>query len=171
MKQVIPLLGLGLLLFGFTNCANGKKLQGETPVPFDQAYYSSWTGGQKDAASGFTLFLPVELDTQVQLDSVYFRGRKAVIEKSAAEPNLFLAYFKISSEEERQKDVIMHVDPKKEYGNKPPQLPEKIPFTLEEGEAVIRYTRNGKVNYLKITGIEKKDSVGVEIKRPENIRH
>lgn len=171
MKQCLQLLSAGLILFGLTSCANGKKLQEESPVPLKQAYYTSWTGGVKGADSGYTLFIPAEADTEVQLDSVYFRGRKAVLEKSGAEPNLYVAYFKIPSEEGKPTDVVMHIDPKKEYGNKPPQLPEKIPFELEEGEAVVKYTRSGKEKYFRITGIQKRDSADVEIKKPENIRH
>ncbi len=170
MKQLLQLLSAGLLMFGLTNCANGKKLQEEPPVPLQESYYTTWTGGLKGADSGFTLFIPAETDSEVKLDSVYFRGRSAVLQKSEANPDLYLAYFKIPSEE-KPRDVIMHIDPKKEYGNKPPQLPEKIPFDLEEGEAVVRYTRNGKEKYFRITGIKKKDSSDVEIKRPENIRH
>lgn len=171
MKQLLQLLSAGLMVFGLTSCANGKKLQEEAPVSLKQAYYTSWTGGVKGADSGFTLFIPAESDNSIQMDSVYFRGRKAVLEKSGAEPNLYVAYFKIPSEEGKAPDVVMHIDPKKEYGNKPPQLPEKIPFELDEGEAVVRYSRDGKEKYFRITGIVKKDSSGVEIKRPENIRH
>ncbi len=171
MKQFLYIFSFGLMFFGLTGCANGKKLQEKPPVLLEPAYYTSWTGGVKGAASGFTLFIPAETDPQVQLDSVYFRGRKAVIEKSGAEPDLYVAYFKIHSEEGKPTDVVMHVDPEKEYGNKPPQLPEKIPFELEEGEAVVKYTRNGKEKYFRIIGIQKKDSGNVEIKKPENIRH
>ena len=158
------------MLLGLTNCANGKKLQEEAPIPLQEAYYTTWTAGLKGADSGFTLFIPAEDRPGVKLDSVYFRGRSAVLQKSEAKPDLYLAYFKIPAKE-KPGDVIMHIDPKKEYGNKPPQLPEKIPFDLEEGEAVIKYSRDGKEKYFRITGIKKKDSTNVEIKKPENIRH
>lgn len=171
MKKFLQILSAGLILFGLTNCANGKKLQEKPPIPVKQAYYTSWTGGVKGAGSGYTLFIPAETKPGLELDSVYFRGRKALIEKSGSAPNLYVAYFKIPSEEGKAPDVIMHSDPKKEYGNKPPKLPEKIPFELQEGEAVVKYTRNGEEKYFRIQGITRKDSSGVEIKKPENIRH
>ena len=167
MKQLLQILSAGLVLFGLTGCANGKKIQEEAPLSLQQPYYTDWTG----ETSGLSLFIPVEDQQGVQLDSVYFRGRGAVLERSGAEPHLYVAYFKIPSEEGKSTDVIMHIDPKKEYGNKPPQLPKKIPFELQEGEAVVKYSRDGKEKYFRITGIQKKDSTDVEIKRPENIRH
>lgn len=171
MKQLLHIFSAGLILLGVSSCANGKKLQEEPPVALQEAYYTTWTGGVKGADSGFSLFIPAEEKEGIKLDSVYFRGRRAVIEKSGTSENLYVAYFKIPSEEGKAPDVIMHIDPRKEYGNKPPQLPEKIPFELEEGEAVVKYSKNGKENYFRITGIKKKDSGDVEIKKPENIRH
>jgi hypothetical protein len=171
MKQLLHIFSAASIILGMASCANGKKLQEEPPVALQEAYYTTWTSGAKGADSGFSLFIPAEDNLGVELDSVYFRGRKAAIEKSGAAENLYVAYFKIPSDEGKARDVIMHVDPKKEYGNKPPQLPEKIPFQLEEGEAVVKYTRNGKEKYFRITGIKKRDTADVEIKKPENIRH
>lgn len=164
-------IGIFLLLLLTTSCANGKKVQETGDLVIESAYYTAWTGGVKGADSGYTLFLPAKLNSDIKLDSVYFRGRKAAIEKSGAAPDLYVAYFKIPSDEGEAPDIIMHADPRREYGNKPPRIPEKIPFELQEGEAVVRYLHNGKENYLRVTGIKKEDGGEVKIKSPENIRH
>ncbi len=44
-----------LVIFSFSNCANGKHLQEEPPKAVQQAYYTTWTGGVKAAGSGFNL--------------------------------------------------------------------------------------------------------------------
>ena len=49
----------------------------------------------------------------------------------------------------------MSSNPLDEYGNKPPQLGESIPFELEEGEAVIMYAVSGSESYVKVSGVKK----------------
>ncbi|MFD2517407.1 hypothetical protein [Salinimicrobium flavum] len=171
MKIFLKTIPALLVLFSFSNCANGKKLQEEPPLAIKEAYYTSWVGGVKGAGSGINLYIPAEEDAEISLDSVYFRGRKAVLEKDPAEPGLYVATFKIRSDEGKAADIIMHRDPKKEYGNKPPVILEKIPFELEQDEAVVRYTRNGKEKYFRITGIKKKETGEVILKNPQNIQH
>ena len=170
MKILLKTLPALLVIFSFTNCANGKKLQETPPAVVDQAYFTTWTGGVRTAGSGYNLFIPVKPNSDLQLDSVYFRGRKVAIEKEASENGLFVARFKNSSENEGR-DIVMHADPRKEYGNKPPVILEKIPFELQPDEAVVLYTKNGKSKYFKITGIRKKESGDVKIKDPQNIQH
>lgn len=157
-----------LVLFSFSNCANGKQLQEEPPKAVEQAYYSPWTGGVRGAGSGFNLYIPVAADAEIELDTVYFRGRKGVLEKEPSNPNLYVAQFRNPG---ASKDLVMHKDPKMEYGNEPPAIIEKIPFELEEGEAVVRYTRKGKEKYFRIKNIGKKELDEVRLKNPKNIQH
>ena len=157
-----------LILFSFSNCANGKQLQENPPKAVEQAYYTTWTGGVKGAGSGVNLFIPVAADAEIKMDTVYFRGRKGVLEKVDSKEGLYVARFKNPGAD---KDFVMHKDPKMEYGNEVPKMIEKIPFDLAEGEAVVRYTRNGKEKFFRITNIQKKDSEEVRLKNPGNIRH
>ena len=46
---------------------------------------------------------------------------------------------------------------KKEYGNKPPQMPEDSPFMIEKDEAILVFTQNDKLKYYKLTGIVEKE--------------
>lgn len=171
MKPFLHVLFFCIVMGFFSNCANGKRLQEEPPVALKQAYYTSYTGGVRGADSGFTLFIPVEKGAEIVMDSVYFRGRKAAIQKDTEDPNLYVAYFKIPSSEAKAPELIMHSDPKKEYGNKPLVILEDMPFEMEKDEAVIKYSKNGKAKFFKISGIQKQDSGDMKIKNPENIRH
>ena len=164
------LLGI-FLICSLSNCANGQKVQEDAPVPFQQAYFSTHTGGVKGAGSGLNLYIPVGSfnDAGIALDSVYFRGRRAALETKPQNENLYIAYFKTSGKE-KAPDLIMSSDPREEYGNRPPQIVEEIRFELEEDEAMVSFKKNGKTGYYKITGIEQKEDQ-VEIKYPENIQH
>lgn len=170
MKPFLLSLSALVVLLSFSNCANGKQLQEEPPKAVKEPFYTTWTGGVKAAGSGFNLFIPVEENSEIVMDTVYFRGRSAVLEKEPSEENLYVARFKNPSAGP-DRDFVMHKDPKMEYGNKPPAVIEKIPFELAEGEAVVRYTKKGKPKYFRLTGIQKKDSTEVKLKKPSNIQH
>lgn len=167
MKSLLLSFSAFLMLISFSSCANGKQLQEEPPKAVKDVYYTTWTGGVRGAGSGFNLFIPVAADSEIQMDTVYFRGRKGVLEKEPSDPNLYVARFKNPV----SKDLVMHRDPKMEYGNEIPVVMEKIPFELEEGEAVVRYTRDGKEKFFRIKDIPKRDAGEVRLKNPENIQH
>lgn len=172
MKTMITfLLGISTVLI-LSNCANGKKLQEKPPVALQPAYYSTWQGDAKTAGSGFILYIPLSAtnDSKVELDSVYFRGKKAVLETKPDFPDVYLAYFR-NDNSSKTHDIIMSSDPKEEYGNQAPVISEKIPFELEEDEAVVLYKKDGKKAYFRIKGIQKKEASSLKIKKPENIQH
>lgn len=168
MKMLLN-YALGLFtLMSLSNCANGKKLQEEAPVALQEAYYLLHRAQDESNATRLNLYIPTgDLgQNEIELDSVYFRGRSAEL-VSNANPAGYVAYFEISG---KDRDLVMHVDPKEEFGNKAPIL-EKIPFELKNDEAVVVYTHNGKKAYFKIDNITERASSDGEIKKPENIRH
>ncbi|WP_324720239.1 hypothetical protein [Salinimicrobium sp. HB62] len=168
MKPFFLSLSALLILMSFSNCANGKQLQEEPPMVVKEAYYTTWKGGVRGAGSGFNLFIPVTADAEIEMDTVYFRGRKSVLEKEPFDPHLYVARFKNPGV---NKDFVMHKDPKMEYGNELPAVIEKIPFELEEGEAVVRYTKDGVEKFFRIKDIQRRDDGEVRLKKPENIQH
>lgn len=171
MKNLLKILPVTMILFSFSNCASGRKLQKEPPVEVKQAYYSTWTAEVRGADSGIAFFLPIEGNKNVILDSVYFRGRIEALHEEPETKGLYAAYFKIPSKEGLPDDFVMHSDPKKEFGNKPPVILKDFPFELKSDEAVIRYTVGDKVRYFKTNVIKKEDSLPIMRKKPENIRH
>ena len=146
---------LGILsIMSLYSCANGKKLQEEAPVAFQPVYYTTHVAQDDSNASRINLYLPTkDMDPKVvQLDSVYFRGRKAELVKAEEPPGLYVAYFEIPG---RDKNFVMHVDPRKEYGNTVPML-EKSPFELKADEAMVVFRKKGKLGYYKLKGIEER---------------
>ena len=171
MKNLFRLLPVTLILFSFSNCSSGRRLQEEPPVEIKQAYYTTWRAEVRGADSGIAFFVPTEGDKDVVLDSIYFRGRKEALQKESSEANLYVAYFKIPSKEGLPDDFVMHSDPKKEFGNEPPVIIKDFPFELEADEAVVQYSVNGKIKYFKLRAIKKEESGPIMRKKPENIRH
>ena len=171
MKILLKILPVSFILFSFSNCASGRKIEKEPPVEVKQAYFTSSRAEVRGADSQIALFIPVEDKKKVALDSVYFRGRKEVLKNDPENPGLYVAYFKIPSKEGLPEDFVMHSDPKKEYGNKPPVVLKDFPFDLKADEAMVRYMVDGKVKYFRINVIPKEESGPIMRKKPENIRH
>lgn len=144
MKLLYP--SLALLFFGllFTGCGGNKNLQETPPAQFQNAYYTT-------NASATTLFIPVSSiqTSRVDLTGVYFQGQKADLERDPQQPGLYIANFTTG-----KRDMIMSSDPREEYGNKVPEAREKVPFDLDDDEAVIIFSENDVQKFYKLTGIK-----------------
>ncbi|WP_300433643.1 hypothetical protein [Christiangramia sp.] len=147
MKNALHLMAGIFILTVFASCGSNKDLQERAPAQFNEVYYTY-------TSEGIQLNIPVAAiqDDRVSLKAVYFHGMKSDLKKSEEKPNQYVANFRLGSE-----DMVMHEDPKKEYGNKPPQKPEKSPFTIEEDEAILVFSQNDKTRYYKLTGIVEKE--------------
>ena len=146
MKSTLQFLAV-FSLFLFASCGSNKDLQERIPAQFSEVYYTY-------DSNGIELNIPVTSiqDERISLDAVYFHGMKSPLKKSEERPNIYVANFRMGSD-----DMVMHEDPKEEYGNKPPQLPEESPFSIEDDEAIIVFTQNDEVKYYKLTGIVEKE--------------
>lgn len=143
MKYIYFLLSAVFIAALFSNCAGNKELQERSPAKFRQTYFTS-------TQDSTTLYISIGIiqTNQVTLDSVYFQGLKASLREDTQNPGVYFAQFY-----KGKQDLIMSSDPKEEYGNKMPQKSEKVPFDLQDDEAVIVFTQNNKTKYYKITGI------------------
>ncbi|MDR5591403.1 hypothetical protein [Christiangramia sp. SM2212] len=147
MKNVIHLMAGIFILTVFASCGSNKDLQERAPAQFNEVFYTY-------NSDGIQLNIPVAViqDERITMDAVYFHGMKSPLKKSEEKPNLYVANFRMGSG-----DMVMDEDPKKEYGNKPPQLPEESPFSIDEDEAILVFTQNDKMRYYKLTGIVEKE--------------
>ncbi|ULC59782.1 hypothetical protein MBM09_02110 [Flaviramulus sp. BrNp1-15] len=131
------------------------KLQDKAPLEFGDAHYQNWVAGVKGGGAGFNLFIPIKANiNKVVLDSVYFKNKKTKLEY--VNDSLLVGRFK--TEMNQKEDIIMSNEPYAEYGNKAPQLPEKIPFELKEDECVISYKEGENTKYYKLSNVFKKQS-------------
>jgi len=91
----------------------------------------------------------------IVLKAFFYRGKTVALKDISTNNNgLYVAAF--VNLIQTKKPTILHEDHKKEAGNEPPQLQEKIPFELKNNEGVISYTENGKLKYYKVESIIEK---------------
>ncbi len=152
LKMIFGSLLMLIVMTSFSQCSGSKQLDKKAPMEIAQAYCQRWVGGIEGAGSGINLVLPAE-SSEIQLDSVYFRGRSAKLEFNES-GNVYIGRF--INESPKKKDIIVNADPKKEYGNEMPKLPEKIPFELKDTECVASYKSDDKIRYFKIENIVEK---------------
>ncbi len=150
MKNLLKIVFGGLTFLAFTGCGSSQVLDEEAPVTFDAVHAEPWTAGPDKKYKGVNLLFPVKAGVYIVLDSVYYKDQKAPLER--IQKDNYLVYKATLEVSDAPYDLVMHADPKEEFGNRPPPL-KKVPFELEDDEAVISYTRNGKVRYFKVSGI------------------
>ena len=170
MKTISSLLKIwpaALLLFGFSQCNSQKIVMVENP-PFvlGEVMSEAWVAGVEGGGSGTNLFIPVEGGKEIMLDSVYFRGQ--AVKPERIERDSYLVYIgRFKGRANQQEDMILHEDPKKEGGNKPPELRKKIPFDLEDDEAVVSFKDEGKTKYYKIENIKESPTMKLPQTKPQ----
>lgn len=155
VKHILCLVILTFIMGSFSQCSSAQKLQKEAPTTFGEVYFQKWVSGMAQGPSGINIFIEIKY-ANVQLDSVYFRGKGTKLDM--VNSNKFLYVGKFVSKSTEIRDVIMHGDATQEFGNKAPEIPAKLPFELAPDECVISYSVNNKTKYFKLTDIKEKES-------------
>ncbi|HEY9222293.1 MAG TPA: hypothetical protein VIO43_12040 [Lutibacter sp.] len=151
MKKFIGTGLVILLSFAFFGCGASKvKAQNEAPFKVLEASYTNSVGEQTDLIRT-TIRITIN-NKDIQLDNVYFRNNSASLKRvDSIENSLFIGSFTTSK---TPHDLILHADPKEEFGNKPPVTASKLPFEIKENEAVVSYFYKDKINYYKILEVK-----------------
>ena len=167
-RFIMGVLGLSFLVLGLSNCNVSKtshsvySLNQNPPFTILESYYQDWIAGVQGGGSGTILYISFsDLNNEVKIEDFFFRNEKVIAKKNQNDSLLFLGYLK----NEKNSDIIMDSDIIKETQNTPP---EKIPFQLEENEAVISYTYNDTLQYYKFTNITKKEVIAYPVVKPGN---
>ena len=145
-----------MIMTSFLQCSSSQTLQEKAPTTFGEVYFQRWNAGIQGGGSGINLFIPV-VDTNVVLDSVYFRGKSAKLETKPQNKSLYIAYFK--TELNQPKDIVMSNNPLDEYKNQLPIQKERIPFKLKDSECVVSYKDGSITKYFKIENITEKETI------------
>ncbi|MCF4100677.1 hypothetical protein L1I30_03260 [Gillisia sp. M10.2A] len=146
MKNLLLVCSAVLAVIMFSSCAGNKDLQERSPAQFGEAYF--------DVQGNITTFyLPVNaIQTErIRLDSIYFRNMMAPLEKDPSTPGLYIA--KLTS---GKRDFIMSSDPTEEYANKMPIKSDLPDFKIQDNEAILLFSQNGKSKYFKLKGIKER---------------
>lgn len=145
-----------IMLIAFSSCSSSQKLEQKTPFIVQKPIAQNWYGGRPESGNGIKVSFTVKnMPEGVSLDSLYFRGMKAAITtESTSDAVTCVANFVIKPDQ--KSDMVMHSDPKKEFGNTIPKPKHKIPFKLKEDEAVLKYIEGNTEKFFKISGIVQK---------------
>jgi len=130
----------------------------ETSAPFEivEKNYFYWVGGQKGTQGTTITFKGKTSSSNISFSKVYFQNHEYDV---SPEFNSYGFTIQGNFAKFRERENVMHKDPAEEYGNKPPAQEKKIPFDIEDDEAILLYSVNGLEGYHKITGIKQLDKV------------
>ena len=123
------------------------QLQSKAPFKIEKATYQEWIAGVAGGGSGITISLLIaDFDTsKIKIDSIYFRNYKGPLLKRSKN-----YVVNIKTDFNKLEDITLDKNPQKEYRNQAPIIEKTIPFKLSNKEAVISFTENNRVKYVKI---------------------
>jgi hypothetical protein len=154
--KIIKLISVFTILstiFFCCSASNNKtlpKFQKNIPFKILSAEITNWVGGQP-GVRGIKVSIKID-HKDIKLDSFYFRNQKTALELvTNSNPPKYIGVFVTSK---GLNDYVLDKDSTKEFGNKPKSAPEKIPFKLENNEAIISYQKEYKYYYYKINSIK-----------------
>ncbi|MDY0780441.1 hypothetical protein [Tenacibaculum sp. IB213877] len=149
----MKILSVLVLAIGFIQCAS-TQFDKNPSFTITSATYTNWAGGV-EGVNGTNVIIGYTADENVNFDSIFFRGRKAKISyKGSDNQKYIMAQFNTSAIQNKR-DLQLHSNGAKEYGNQPPNTQEKFPFELKNDEAVVSYLEGGKIKYFKIENLQK----------------
>ena len=140
----------------FSQCSSAKKIQKKVPLALGQVYCQSWIAGIEGGGAGLNIYIPT-VNSSVELDSVYFRGKAAKLEIKSLNETIYIGRF--ISDLNKKKDIVMSIEPNAEYGNEMPKITQKVPFELKENECVISYKDGNTTKYFKIDNVIEKELI------------
>jgi len=157
MKRFISILFSMIFLFltlSASQCSSAQKLESTSPLDFGEVYYQKHPQAVKDLESMLTIFIPVigENKDNIELDSVYFKGRSSKLMVADKDPNKYYGKFVIKPK--KAEDIILSSDMTEEHENKVTMDNPKIPFELLPNQCIISYKQKGKTKYYKISNVK-----------------
>jgi len=157
-KHYLKPLGLIVicsLLYLGTSCKS-TITQKKVPFSINEKTYFQWVGG-KEGTRGTTITIKgFTQTTNLSFSKIYFQNHEYDVVPQFNGNDFVIA---ATMSEFHKADRIMSGDPVAEYGNRPPQIPKKIPFDLKNDEAVILYSVNGQESYHKISEVKKLETI------------
>ncbi len=151
MKIFIQLFLISILVFGLESCSLTKQetyqLQKEAPFKIGTATYQEWIAGVRGGGSGISVVIIIDEESasKIEFDSLFFRDQKVKLTKSNSK---LIAHLKTKIN--NRDDIILHESPQEEYGNRPPENEDNIPFDLTAKEAIISYKEKNQTKFVKI---------------------
>ncbi|MCK0114462.1 hypothetical protein [Gelidibacter sp. F63206] len=157
MKTLYLFSTIIMMSISASKCSEAKKMDKNAPSIIGEAYVESWTSEDGSGDSGYNLYIPMhsQENQDMLLDSVYFRNQIVKLDRKSEDSNiLYVGVFK--NFKKSNDDMIISSNPLDEMANKPPRVPQKIPFKIENTECIVSYKFKGDTRYFKIENIKEK---------------
>lgn len=158
MKTLIMITTSILVLTLFTQCSS-TQFEKDAPFTISKAYYQDWVGGRQGASGTLITFeITSAIPKEITLDSLFFNHKISKLEATSFN-NKHTITSNFYKNRYVDRDIIMHADPRKEMGNKVPDIILNFPFELADNECVISYNIKGKRHYYKIINLKKEKTI------------
>lgn len=144
-----------VILISFTNCKT-QNVNDEIPFTISEKTYLYWVSGKKGSSGTKIRFQGTKKTTNVEFPTIFFQNHEYKVSTEINSRGFVLIG---NSSEQIKKDIYMHQDASREYGNEAPNTKKNIPFELQKNEAILVYSVNGKNFYHKITGIKQLETI------------
>ena len=152
MKKFV-LIPIAAILMSFSQC-DKNNFDKKPPISFSKKYFQDWVGGRPGSKGTLLTLVTKNLEKKFVFDSIFFNDKVAKVSVQVSRNQRILTANFIASNNTNN-DLIVSGNPKEEFGNKPPQLVQQIPFKLKDNEAVMSYLIDGKKRYFMIENIAK----------------
>ena len=150
MKGYKKISFLLITAISLTFCAMKQEFQTEFPQEIQSIFYQKEKKGIEITGNHFYIEFKKTLAANIKLEKIYFHNQESLVQEITK--NVFVAHFYQSNKKE---DLILDVNPAKEYGNKAPVV-SKSKFDLKPNEAVLEYKKDSKTLFYKILNVQEK---------------
>lgn len=133
------------------NCAS-HKMDSKPPFEVISATYLNWTGGVR-GVQGTNINITYKATDEITFESIFYKNRQTKVSYKEFNGNTSILGQFQNKTDHRLKNLVMEGDAKKEFGNKPTEKMEKLPFELKDTEAAVSYIYKGTKKYFKITNL------------------
>lgn len=151
--KALKIIIIVAIAFLFYHC-RAAKFEEKPPFTITSAVYNNWSGGQP-GEKGSILNITYTSNYVIKFDSVYFLKKIQKLEMVKTKDKKMITANFITSP---KKDIILDANTSKEMLNTIPEF-KKLPFDLNQNDAVISYSVKGKTKHYKIKAIKKGKSI------------
>lgn len=142
-------LTIFILFLTFSQCKTQNVMK--APFAITENTYFYWVDEAKGTNGTTIKIVGNTHTTNLEFPKIYFQNNEYQIVPRIS-GNEFTLIGNISAI--ANENITMHSDPKQEFGNQPISSTKKIPFDLEQNEAILVYAINGEDFYYKISDIK-----------------
>ena len=150
MNRYIIIILLVLLAISLSFCAMKQELQITFPEEIQMVFYQKEKLKKGSERIHFYIEFKKPLEKSITLKKIYFLHLQGSFQELT--PQNYKVDLVTS---DTINDLILDMDPAKEYGNKAPII-SKVKFDIKPTEAVLEYKLNSKTYYFKISDVFEK---------------